>query len=89
MLHTDTSENAALELLDATALLWRLHLDGIDVGQRWGPLADAWADKTEDESWYVFNDMHAAMAYVGAGRLDHARALVSRLRDFATAGEGG
>lgn len=89
VLHTDTSENAALELLDASALLWRLHLDGIDVGRRWEPLADAWADKTEDESWYVFNDMHAAMSYVGAGRLDHARALVSRLRDFTTTPRAG
>lgn len=71
-------------MLDATALLWRLHLDGIDVGERWAPLADAWANKTEDESWYSFNDMHAAMAYVGAGRLDHASALLSRLRDYAS-----
>lgn len=84
-LHDESSPNVALEMVDASALLWRLHLDGIDVGERWAPLADAWADKTEDESWYVFNDLHALMAYVGAGRLDHARALVSRLRDYADA----
>ncbi len=83
-LHNRESANVALEMLDATALLWRLHLDGIGVGDRWNPLADAWADKTEDESWYVFNDMHAVMAYVGAGRLDHARALVTRLREDTT-----
>lgn len=84
-LHNEHSTNVALEMLDASALLWRFHLDGIDVGERWEPLARAWADKTEDESWYVFNDMHAAMAYVGAGRLDHARALVGRLRDYTNA----
>lgn len=89
ILHNEASAPVALEMLDATALLWRLHLDGIDVGRRWEPLADAWADKTEDESWYVFNDVHAAMAYVGAGRLDHARALVSRLRDYASAPPAG
>lgn len=83
-LHNDRSTKVALEMLDATALLWRLHLDGVDVGDRWTPLADAWGDKTEDESWYVFNDMHAAMAFVGAGRLDHARALVSRLCDYTS-----
>lgn len=82
-LHHEGSAGVSLEMLDATSLLWRMHLDGLDVGDRWGPLADAWADKTEDESWYVFNDMHAAMAYVGAGRLDPARALVARLRDSA------
>ena len=83
-LHNDQSSNVALEMLDATALLWRLHLDGIDVGDRWAAIADAWAEKTEDESWYVFNDMHAAMAFVGAGRLEHARALVNRLRAYAS-----
>lgn len=83
-LHNDQSAKVALEMLDATALLWRLHLDGIGVGDRWAALADAWADKTEDESWYVFNDMHATMAFVGAGRLDHARALVDRLREYAS-----
>lgn len=88
-LHNDQSANVALEMLDATALLWRLHLDGIDSGGRWLPLADAWADKTEDESWYAFNDMHAVMAYVGAGRLDHARALISRLREYTASPRAG
>lgn len=88
-LHNDESANVALEMLDATALLWRLHLDGIDSGGRWLPLADAWADKTEDESWYAFNDMHAVMAYVGAGRLDHARTLLSRLREYTTSPPAG
>lgn len=83
VLHHDGSAGVALEMLDASALLWRLHLDGIDVGVRWSVLAAAWMDKTEDESWYVFNDVHATMAFVGAGRLDHARALVARLGAYA------
>lgn len=88
-LHNDSSAKVALEMLDASSLLWRLHLDGSEVGGRWGPLADAWADKTEDESWYVFNDVHAVMAYVGAERLDHARALISRLRDYTRSPQAG
>jgi hypothetical protein len=32
----------ALDLVDASALLWRLHLLGHDVGSRWQELADAW-----------------------------------------------
>jgi hypothetical protein len=77
-----SSEKVALELLDASGLLWRLHLDGIDTGGRWAGLADDWAEK-ETEPWYSFNDMHAAMAYVGSGRLDDARALVDRLAAYA------
>ena len=33
----------ALEMLDASAMLWRLHLDGHDTGDRFAALADAWA----------------------------------------------
>jgi hypothetical protein len=42
VLHHDESQDVALELLDATALLWRLPLEGISVGDRWPPLAQAW-----------------------------------------------
>ena len=49
-------------MLDASALLWRLLLDGVDTGDRFGPLADAWAPKVAGEPWYAFNDLHAVMA---------------------------
>jgi hypothetical protein len=75
------STNVALEMLDASALLWRLHLEGIDVGQRWLELADAWRAVTDDP-WYSFNDAHAAMTFAAAGRLDDARSLVDRLRTY-------
>ena len=84
-LHHDQSAKVALEMLDATALLWRMHLDGIDTGDRWSTLADAWAEKTDNEPWYAFNDMHAAMAFAAAGRLDDIRALVARLRRYVAA----
>ena len=32
----------ALENVDASALLWRLELRGVDVGSRWQALADGW-----------------------------------------------
>lgn len=85
-LHHEHSAKVALEMLDATALLWRMHLDGIDTGERWSTLADAWAEKTDDEPWYAFNDMHAAMTFAAADRLDDLRAVVARLgRYIATA----
>jgi tetratricopeptide (TPR) repeat protein len=68
----------ALDLLDASAMLWRLHLRGIDVGGRWDELADAWAPTIEG-GWYAFNDFHAAMAFVGAGRMRDADALVAAM----------
>lgn len=79
--HNESSAKIALEMLDAAALLWRLHLMGIDTGGRWDPLADAWAAWL-GENWYVFNDVHAVISFVGAGRLDAARKVVEGLRAY-------
>ncbi len=48
----------ALELIDGAALLWRLHLLGHDVGNRWRDLAQKWEERI-DHGYYVFNDVHA------------------------------
>jgi hypothetical protein len=58
-----------LEMIDASAMLWRMHLRGVDVGDRWQAVADAWAPHAGAGN-YAFNDAHAAMAFVGAGRKD-------------------
>lgn len=57
----------ALDLVDASALLWRLHLSGLEVGDRWQELANTW-DQHADGNTYPFNDWHAVMAFLGAGR---------------------
>jgi tetratricopeptide (TPR) repeat protein len=87
-LHNDASAGVPLEMLDASALLWRLRLDGVDTGDRFDALADAWATRTGDDSWYVFNDVHAVMAFVGAGRRDDAHATVERLQRTAAGPSG-
>lgn len=57
----------ALDLIDASALLWRLHLKGVPLGERWQAVADAWEPHAGAGN-YAFNDAHAVMAFVGAGR---------------------
>ena len=76
----------ALDLIDACAMLWRLHLRGIDVGGRWSDLADAWQARGA-AGFYAFNDTHAAMAYLGAGRDEALADLLARMGD-AAAGSG-
>lgn len=56
-----------MELIDAAALLWRLELAGVDVGPRWQSLADRYAPSAGSGN-YAFNDLHAALAFVRAGR---------------------
>jgi hypothetical protein len=65
-----------MEMLDASALLWRLHLRGIDVGDRWQTLAAAWAPVSTAGN-YAFNDAHAVMAFVGARKRDLALAVIA------------
>ncbi|WP_420347970.1 tetratricopeptide repeat protein [Pelagibius sp.] len=64
-----------LDLLDASALLWRLHLRDLDVGERWTELADCWEPLSED-GFYAFNDAHAMMAFVADGRAEAADRLL-------------
>ncbi|HEU4457789.1 MAG TPA: tetratricopeptide repeat protein [Methylibium sp.] len=59
------------DLMDASALLWRLHLRGVDAGVRWTELAAAWEPRIED-GHCSFCDVHAMLAFVGAR--DAARA---------------
>jgi len=63
------------ELIDASALLWRLHLAGAALHQRPSILAARWAPYAED-AHCAFNDLHAMMAFVLAGRRDCAGRLL-------------
>jgi hypothetical protein len=65
----------ALDLVDAAAMLWRLTLRGVPIGDRWNPLADVYEAKL-DKGSYAFDDAHAMMAFVGANRPHAARALL-------------
>jgi tetratricopeptide (TPR) repeat protein len=71
-----------LDMIDASALLWRLKLHGVDVGNRWQELARAWEPRIED-AWYSFNDMHAMMAFAASGRGDLAQGLLAVMQRSA------
>lgn len=74
-----------IDLIDAAALLWRLHLRGVDLGGRWDALADVYAAGASGMN--AFEDAHAMMAFVGSGRLAAARALLATQE--AALGRGG
>ena len=71
-----------VDLIDASAMLWRLHLRGVDVGGRWQAVADRWSQALADggAGQYAFNDMHAMLAYVGAGRDADQLALLDSMQ---------
>ena len=71
--------SVVLELIDASALLWRLMLRGVDVGDRYGAVADNWAPIAAAGT-YAFNDMHAMIAFVGAGRVKEQQTVLEAQR---------
>jgi len=75
-IHHGTSAGLALELLDASALLWRLSLEGHDERARWTALAAAWGPQV-DAPFYAFNDLHAVMAWAAAGDVARANTLIA------------
>ena len=70
-----SGSSVVLDMIDASALLWRLQLAGVDVGDRWQALAERWSPLATAGN-YAFNDMHAMMAFMGSGRTDCAQALL-------------
>jgi hypothetical protein len=75
----------ALNMVDASAILWRLYLGGVDAGQRWQDIADSWTPFATD-GLYAFNDMHAMMAFAAAGRTQTARTLIEAQHAAIAAG---
>ncbi len=69
---------AVSELIDASALLWRLYLRGEDCGARPAALARDWLPRIGD-GFCTFNDLHAMMAFVAAGEWDAAGRLLHAL----------
>lgn len=72
-----------LMMLDACALLWRMHLNGVDTGTRWNALADSY-EHSEEAGFYVFNDMHAMAAYTATGRNRAAAELLTAVQVSAS-----
>ena len=70
------------DLIDASALLWRIELRGEETGARWPELARAWEPHLAD-GYCSFNDLHAMLAFVGAEDWRSANRLETRLTQAA------
>jgi len=66
------------DLIDASALLWRIELREGDTAARWPELASAWRGHIGDH-YCSFNDLHAMVALVGARDWSGARGLEAGL----------
>ena len=79
----------SIQLLDASSLLWRLHLESVDTGDRSKIVASNWARRLDIErGFYAFNDMHAMMAFVMSGMDREAESLLKDLEWTVQNGSG-
>jgi hypothetical protein len=76
------SQPQMLELVDRSAMLWRLHLRGVELGDRWARLAAQYRAFWRP-GHYAFNDVHAAMAFIGAGDRSSIEETVEAQRALA------
>ena len=68
---------------NASSLLLRLELDGVDVGDRWAELADL-AESRSGDGCLVFADLHYMLALAGDNRPDAAARLTARVAQTAS-----
>jgi tetratricopeptide (TPR) repeat protein len=81
------ADDATLDRVDAASLLWRLELAGVDVGDRWTPVADRWMAHVDDHV-LAFNDLHCAFAAARSPNPDHAMRLSRSLDEYLRLGAG-
>lgn len=63
---------------NASSLLMRLEIEGVDVGNRWNELADL-AETRTDDGCLTFADMHYMLALIGDTRPDAAARMNARV----------
>ncbi len=71
------------DISNATSLLSRLELEGVNIGDRWEELADFSEKRTED-GCLIFADLHYLLALSGGKREDAITTMMTRMRRDAT-----
>ena len=73
-----------LDIQNQAALLTRLELQGLEIGDRWHELADHLETQLADHV-LAFTEIHKVMALAAAGRQQALDKLIASLSDFAAA----
>lgn len=63
---SDCDKDMVTRLNDCSSLLWRLELNGVDVGDRWDQLVSMWEYHINDHA-FALADAHLVMTLVSAG----------------------
>ncbi|NRA98201.1 MAG: tetratricopeptide repeat protein [Rhodobacteraceae bacterium] len=83
---SDITSDFYLDICNASSLLWRLEMFGVDVGDRWRALADV-ARTHIDDADLIFVSLHYLMALVSAGDAEAADEMIENIRKWSTLGD--
>jgi tetratricopeptide (TPR) repeat protein len=84
---TQAQPDLYIDVQNAASMLFRLERQGVDVGARWGELAEKAEDRIGD-CLSVFTLPHWMMALTAAGRWETAGRTLEAMRAFAASGAG-
>jgi len=76
-----------VDIQNDIALLQRLELRDVDIGDRWQPIADL-AKARIGNHFSPFTSAHCALALAAAGRFGEANELIRQIRDFVADDNG-
>jgi hypothetical protein len=76
------SGQSALDACDATALLWRLTVEGVDDAGRWCAVSDAF-ERTLTPGFWPYVDLHAGLAHLTAAKRTRALRLTRAIEHCA------
>ncbi|MEO0990357.1 MAG: tetratricopeptide repeat protein, partial [Pseudomonadota bacterium] len=79
----DITSDFYLDICNASSLLWRLEMFGVDVGDRWRELAHVARGHVADTE-LIFVSLHYLMALVSAGDTDAADEMIANIRTWST-----
>jgi tetratricopeptide (TPR) repeat protein len=71
-----------IDIANATSMLLRLEMRGVDIGNRWDELGEVCA-KHIDDHLFAFHDAHYMMAIAGAGRANDVDAMLRTMAEAA------
>ncbi|NKB76268.1 MAG: tetratricopeptide repeat protein [Gammaproteobacteria bacterium] len=81
---SDIESEFYLDICNASSLLWRLEMCGIDIGDRWRKLACVSNGHVNDTE-LVFVSLHYLMALVSGGHEEGTQRMMKTLRQWSTA----
>ena len=75
-----------IDLTNASSMLMRLDMLGVDVGDRWESVGEICGGRTKDRL-RPFNDLHFIMALSHSGRMSAAKEIVVSMKEFVAAND--